>query len=161
MAKKNDKKKDGDADREMKAILVSDIELLEKKIYFEQEKTVTSKRELERITKQMKDEQFSLDNTKNLEDKRILSENETLKESIKKYSTQVKQLEKDLQDKDAEMDRLEKEIVDRAAQYERELEEKDVSNREQQKMFDEMSQRFQSILQRTTNKLQERVNMGN
>ena len=161
MAKKNDKKKDADADREMKAVLVSDVELLEKKIYFEQEKTVTSKRELERITKQIKDEQTILENTKNSEDKRILSENETLKESIKKYSTQVKQLEKDLEDKDAEIERLEKEIIERAAQYERELEEKDASNREQQKMFDEMSQRFQSILQRTTNKLQERVNMGN
>jgi hypothetical protein len=161
MAKKNDKKKDAEADREIKAILISDIELLEKKIYYEQEKTVTSKRELERIIKQIKDEQTSLDNTKNSEDKRILLENETLKESIKKYSTQVKQLEKDLEDKDAEIERLEKEIIERAAQYEKELEDKDASNKEQQKMFDEMSQRFQSILQRTTNKLQERVNMGN
>ena len=44
---------------------------------------------------------------------------------------------------------------------EKEIEEKDIANKEQQRMFDEMSQRFQSILQRTTNKLQERVNMGN
>jgi peptidoglycan hydrolase CwlO-like protein len=72
----------------------------------------------------------------------------------------IEHLEKSIRDYEEEIKTLEKNIVERSEQYKKELEEKDTAINEQRKLFEDMSVRFQHILQRTANKLQERVNMG-
>ena len=160
---KNDKKKkgEGDSDADMKKILLQDIQLLESKIHAEQEKTRMAKMELEKINKQISDQVTKLEELRQSENKKINIENEQLRGVNFNFTRQINTLDNELNEKNLEREKLEKEIQDRAIQYEKEIEEKDIANKEQQRMFDEMSQRFQSILQRTTNKLQERVNMGN
>lgn len=160
-AKGADKKKgDGPDDKEMKKILDVDIEILETKIYLEQEKELSARKELENILKELADEQKRIDEMKNEEGKKINIENDSMKGLINNFTSQVNFLEKSIRENDEEIKRYEKIITEKSEQNLRELEEKDNVINEQRKLFEDMSIRFQHILQRTANKLQERVNMG-
>jgi hypothetical protein len=160
MAKKNDKKKDGDLDKELKQNLLLDIEILENKIFIEQEKELRAREELDKINKELHSLTSDMASNKLKEDKHISKENDDMRVTIEMLSNTVENLQKSIRDYDDDIKVLEKSINVRADEYKRELEEKDAAINEQRKLFEDMSVRFQHILQRTANKLQERVNMG-
>ena len=94
------------------------------------------------------------------EGKKINIENNSMRDLIGGFTSQILFLEKFIREKDEEIKKFEKVITEISEQNLRELEEKDNIINEQRKLFEDMSIRFQHILQRTANKLQERVNMG-
>ena len=62
---------------------------------------------------------------------------------------------------DIDIEDLEKKIEDKKKVYEREEKDKDEAINNQNLLFQEMTVRFQHILENTANKLQERVKTGN
>ena len=62
---------------------------------------------------------------------------------------------------DIDIEDLEKKIEDKKKVYEREEKDKDEAINNQSLLFQEMTVRFQHILENTANKLQERVKTGN
>ncbi len=154
-------KKDGEIDdKELKKLLEVDIEILENKIYLEQEKELLARKELENIEKELKEEQKRIDEMKSEEGKKINIENNSMRDLIGGFTSQILFLEKFIREKDEEIKKFEKAIQENSEQNLRELDERDTIINEQRKLFEDMSIRFQHILQRTANKLQERVNMG-
>lgn len=154
-------KKDEGADyKEMKKALEVDIEILENKIYLEQENELLARKELDNILKEIAEEQKRIDEMKYEEGKKINIENDSMRGLINNFTSQINFLEKSIRDNDEEIMRYEKIIQEKSEQNLKELEEKDNVINEQRKLFEDMSIRFQHILQRTANKLQERVNMG-
>jgi len=154
------KKEEGGDDKELKKALEVDIEILENKIYLEQEKELLARKELENILKELSDEQKRIEEMKTEEGKKINIENDSMRGLINNFTSQINFLEKSIRESDEEIKRYEKIIQEKSEQNFRELEEKDNLINEQRKLFEDMSIRFQHILQRTANKLQERVNMG-
>lgn len=160
MAKRNAKKGDGELEKELKQQLSLDIEILESKIFLEQQKEMEALKEYESVIKEIKDEEQKIEITKMEEGGRINNENKFMSEKISVFKDQVTALEKTIREYDEEIKSLERTIVERTETNKKMLEEKDNEINEQRKLFEDMSQRFQHILQRTANKLQERVNMG-
>ena len=161
MSKGGVKKKDeGSDDKGLKKALEVDIEILENKIYLEQEKELLAMKELENILKELSDEQKRIEEMKTEEGKKINIENDSMRGLINNFTSQINFLEKSIRESDEEIKRYDKIIQEKSEQNLRELEEKDNLINEQRKLFEDMSIRFQHILQRTANKLQERVNMG-
>ncbi len=146
--------------KELKKTLEVDIEIFENKIYLEQEKELMAKRELENIIKEINEEEKKIEEMKTEEGKKINIENDSMRGLINNFTSQINFLEKSIRENDEEIKRYEKIIQEKSEQNLRELEEKDNLINEQRKLFEDMSIRFQHILQRTANKLQERVNMG-
>jgi hypothetical protein len=160
MVSKGDKKKENEMNKEIKQNLLLDIETLEKKIFMEQEREVRAQKELADLIKNTHDELKKIETLKMNEGYKINNENENMKEKIYSLTSQVEELERRIRERDDEIKSLEKLITDREEVYRKELEEKDVSINSQKTTFEEMSHRFQHILQKTANKLQERVNIG-
>jgi len=154
------KKDEGGDDKELKKALEVDLEILENKIYLEQEKELLARKELENIVKELSDEQKRIEEMKTDEGKKINIENESMKGLINSFTSTINCLEKSIREFDEDIKRSEKAIQEKSEQNLHELEEKDNLINEQRKLFEDMSIRFQHILQRTANKLQERVNMG-
>jgi hypothetical protein len=154
------KKEEGSEDKELKKALEVDIEILENKIYLEQEKELLARKELENILKELSDEQKKIEEMKTEEGKKINIESDSMRGLINNFTSQINFLEKSIRESDEEIKRYEKIIQEKSEQNLHELEEKDNLINEQRKLFEDMSIRFQHILQRTANKLQERVNMG-
>jgi hypothetical protein len=161
MAKKGDKKKgEGDLEKEMKVQLTLDLEILENKIFLEQQKEQEALREFERINKELTEEMKIIEQNRLDEGRKINNENDLMKQTINKYTSEITELEKKITDYNLEIKYLESKIIETSEDYKKQLEEKDLAIAEQRKLFEDMSVRFQHILQRTANKLQERVNMG-
>ncbi len=160
MSSVKDKKKESEMNKELKQSLMLDIELLEKKNFLEQEREERAQRELEDIVKSTLEEMKKIENLKVNEGFKINNENENMKEKIYSLTSQVEELERKIRERDDEKKSLEKIIAEREEFYRKELEEKDASINSQKTTFEEMSHRFQHILQKTANKLQERVNIG-
>jgi hypothetical protein len=161
MAKKGDKKKgEGDLEKEMKVQLTLDMEILENKIFMEQQKEQEALREFERINKELTEEMKVIEQNRLEEGRKINNENDLMKQTINKYTSEITELEKKITDYNLEIKYLESKIIETSDDYKKQLEEKDTAIAEQRKLFEDMSVRFQHILQRTANKLQERVNMG-
>jgi hypothetical protein len=161
MAKKGDKKKgEGDLEKEMKVQLTLDMEILENKIFLEQQKEQEALREFERINKELTEEMKIIEQNRLDEGRKINNENDLMKQTINKYTSEITELEKKITDYNLEIKYLESKIIETSEDYKKQLEEKDLAIAEQRKLFEDMSVRFQHILQRTANKLQERVNMG-
>lgn len=155
-----DKRKENEINKEIKISLMLDIELLEKKIFLEQEREEKAQREIHDIIKSTHDEMKKIESLRVNEGFKINNENENMKDKIYSLTSQVDELEKKIRDRDEEIKCLEKLIAEKEEIYRKELEEKDASISSQKSTFEEMSHRFQHILQKTANKLQERVNIG-
>lgn len=145
---------------EQKAALEKEIAKLECSIHLEQSKIYYCNDQLTKLLKEMKNEHHEMERLKLEEGKKVNAENESLKKSVSEYKGKVDELEKTIREQDDEIRRLENQIRDKEIENQRELEEKDNLISEQRKQFEDMSVRFQHILQRTANKLQERVDMG-
>jgi hypothetical protein len=162
MAKKGgDKKKgEGDLEKEMKQQLTLDVDVLENKIFQEQAKEQEAMKELERINKEIVEEMKIMEQNRLEEGRKINNESDLIKQTLTKYSGDLNELERKINEYNLEIKFLENKIVETGIEYKKQLEEKDSAINEQRKLFEDMSVRFQHILQRTANKLQERVNMG-
>jgi len=161
MSKNKDKKKgEGDLEKEMKVMLSLDIEVLENRIFIEQQKEQESLFELERINKQLVDDQRIIEHSRIEEGRRVNNDNDSLKQQVIKYSTEISELENQNSNYDRDLRILEETILETEAAYQKQLVEKENSISEMRRQFEDMSVRFQHILQRTANKLQERINAG-
>ena len=126
----------------------------------EQQKEQEALREFERINKELTEEMKVIEQNRLEEGRKINNENDLMKQTINKYTSEITELEKKITDYNLEIKYLESKIIETSDDYKKQLEEKDTAIAEQRKLFEDMSVRFQHILQRTANKLQERVNMG-
>jgi hypothetical protein len=152
------KKTDDDLQRELKLSLDLDITILENNIHFEQEREAAAFKELEKISQEIILEEQKISQQKNEGGRKILNESEKLRETDTENLAKVKAHEASIKDADDEIKKLLREVERLSEVYNKEVEEKKAAINEQRKLLDDMSNRFQHILQRTANKLQERVN---
>lgn len=160
MSRGKPKNKNGDLEKEMKANLLLDLEILENNIHLELLNEKSAKEELELVELQLQNELKYIDETKIEEGKKINSENDSMRVTINNFTNQINNLEKLIRECDEEIINLENHIDDFKDQIKKELEVKDAMIADQRRQFEEMSMRFQHILQRTATKLQDRVDMG-
>lgn len=161
MAKKDKNKKGDDVVKlEMKTALQMEIYLLEQKIFGEEQKQLYCEQQSKKRLEEMKFEYVEMEGQKSKEGENINAKKDNLKKTISEYTAKVEQLDKTIREQDDEIRRLESLIREKEIENKKELEEKDNLISEQRKQFEDMSVRFQHILQRTANKLQERVDMG-
>lgn len=160
MAKKGNKKGEGDEEKKIREYLMYEIEKLENLIYFEQEKEISATRELEKIIERQNEEQKSIESLTLDESKKINTENENMKGIINSFTLQINNLEKEISDFDEDIKIKRIEIADLEKKNAEEIQKKNKAIEEQRETLDKMSTRFQLILQKTANKLQDRVDMG-
>lgn len=160
MAKKDNKKGDDVIKFEMKRTLDAEIKSLESQIFLEQQKTLYNNSQLEKHTLEIEVENNDINKLFNEESKKVNIDGDNLKNVISGFSKEVEIYENQINEYEDEIKRLENEIYIIEMQNKRELDEKDSQIAEQRKTFEDLSVRFQHILQRTANKLQERVDMG-
>lgn len=160
MAKKDNKKGDDVIKFEMKKALDAEIKSLESQIFLEQQKTFYNNSQLEKHTLEIEVENNDINKLFNEESKKVNIDGDNLKNVISGFSKEVEIYENQINEYEDEIKRLENEIYIIEVQNKRELDEKDSQIAEQRKTFEDLSVRFQHILQRTANKLQERVDMG-
>ena len=160
MAKNKGKKDDGDDDKKIKDLLIIEIERLENLIYYEQEKEVSCNKELENILKKQTEEFNDIETLKKKEAERIHLENDSLNTLITGFKNTITLLEKEISEFEDDIKLRKLEVADLEKKNREELQKKDESINEQKSILDQMSIRFQLILQKTANKLQDRVDMG-
>ncbi len=160
MAKKDNKKGEDVLKFEMKKKLDGEIKTFESQIYIEQQKHLYNLTQYDKHIKEIEFENGDINKLNHDESKKVNLDNDNLKVLINGYKKEVDLYEKQIYDYEDEIRRLENEIIIIENQNRKELEDKDNQIAEQRKTFEDLSVRFQHILQRTANKLQERVDMG-
>ena len=161
MAKKDKNKKGEDVLQiEMKAALEKEIAKLEADIFLEQQKIIYSQKQFLKRRDEMDKEVNEIEDLRKSEDDNVKIENDSLIKTEKEYKNEVRKKEESIQILDDKNTLLEKKIRDKEIENKKELEEKDKLISDLRTQFEDMSVRFQHILQRTANKLQERVDMG-
>lgn len=160
MAKKENKKGDEVIKFEMKRGLEGEIKTLESLIFIEQQKSLYNSTQADKHIIEIETENNNISKLSNEESRKVGTDNENLNNVISSFKKEVDVYEKQIMDYDDDIRRLENEIMVIDYQNRKELEEKDSQIAEQRKTFEDLSVRFQHILQRTANKLQERVDMG-
>ena len=94
-----DKKKgEGDETKELREFLQLDIDRLENLIYFEQEKELFAKCELDQIEQKTKDELKAIESLTQDESKKIILESDSMKGTISSFTSQINFLEKEIND---------------------------------------------------------------
>ena len=97
---------------------------------------------------------------KNNEIKVLSMKADALRQEEQNNANSIKTLELEIRKLDVDIDDLEKKIVEKRELYAKEEEDKDLAIQNQRKLFQNMTERFQHILENTANELQERVKMG-
>ena len=105
--------------------------------------------------------QKTIDELKEAEGSKLSSKNASLKKEEESNFNSLNVLEMEIRKLDIDIEDLEKKIEDKKKVYEREEKDKDEAINNQSLLFQEMTVRFQHILENTANKLQERVKTGN
>ena len=160
MAKKPNKNDTGPSQEEMIGFLNTEIKILETKIFLEEQKEIDAVRELEEITKKTGKEKLSMDDLKNEEGKKMIQDNDDMSKQQKTYDGLINEAEKEIKELDEDIRNLKNQIIDNEKFTKEELEKRDNQIAELRSQLEQMSIRFQQILQKTANKLQERVEMG-
>ena len=158
--KKGGKKGDEEAEEEIRLYLQLDIDTLENNIYVEKLREVNANADYEKLIEGTKNEQKSIESTKNDEIKVLSMKADALRQEEQNNANSIKTLELEIRKLDVDIDDLEKKIVEKRELYAKEEEDKDLAIQNQRKLFQDMTERFQHILENTANKLQERVKMG-
>ena len=148
--KKGGKKGDEEAEEEIRLHLQLDIDTLENNIYIEKMREVNANADYEKL----------IEGTKNDEIKVLSMKADALRQEEQNNANSIKTLELEIRKLDVDIDDLEKKIVEKRELYAKEEEDKDLAIQNQRKLFQDMTERFQHILENTANKLQERVKMG-
>ena len=108
-----------------------------------------------------KNQQKTIYELKETEGTKLSSKGAALKKEEESNFNSLNILEMEIRKLDIDIEDLEKKIEDKKQVYEREEKDKDEAINNQSLLFQEMTVRFQHILENTANKLQERVKTGN
>ena len=155
------KKGDEELEEEMRQQLKYDIETLENNIHYEKTRELNAINDYNRILEQTKNQQKTIDELKETEGTKLSSKGASLKKEEESNFNSLNILEMEIRKLDIDIEDLEKKIEDKKQVYEREEKDKDEAINNQSLLFQEMTVRFQHILENTANKLQERVKTGN
>ncbi len=155
------KKGDEELEEEMIQQLKYDIETLENNIHFEKTKELNAINDYNRMLEETKNQQKTIDELKETEGTKLSSKGASLKKEEESNFNSLNILEMEIRKLDIDIEDLEKKIEDKKQVYEREEKDKDEAINNQSLLFQEMTVRFQHILENTANKLQERVKTGN
>ena len=155
------KKGDEELEEEMIQQLKYDIETLENNIHFEKTKELNAINDYNRMLEETKNQQKTIDELKEIEGTKLSSKGASLKKEEESNFNSLNILEMEIRKLDIDIEDLEKKIEDKKQVYEREEKDKDEAINNQSLLFQEMTVRFQHILENTANKLQERVKTGN
>ena len=101
-----------------------------------------------------------MDDLKNEEGKKIIQDNDDMSKQQKNYDGLINEAEKEIKELDEDIRNLKNQIIEYEKYTKDELEKRDIQISELRSQLEQMSIRFQQILQKTANKLQERVEMG-
>ena len=161
MGPKDKNKKGEDVQNlEIKSALEKEMVRLESDIYKEQQRLIYCQNQIQKRNEEIDKENDEINKLKNVENDNVKLENDSLVKSEKDFKLKVREKEEAIKVLDDNNSILEKKIRDKEIENKKELEEKDNLIADLRKQFEDMSVRFQHILQRTANKLQERVDMG-
>ena len=150
------KKGDEELEEEIRLNLKFDIETLENNIHLEKVRELNAINDYNKLLEGTKLEQKTIDDLKEAEGSKLSSKGASLKKEEESNFNSLNVLEMEIRKLDIDIEDLEKKIV-----YEREETDKDEAINNQTQLFQEMTVRFQHILENTANKLQERVKTGN
>ena len=103
----------------------------------------------------------TIDDLKEVEGSKLSSKGASFKKEEESNFNSLNILEMEIRKLDIDIEDLQKKIEDKKKVYEREEKDKDEAINNQSLLFQEMTVRFQHILENTANKLQERVKTGN
>ena len=155
------KKGDEELEEEMRQLLKYDIETLENNIHYEKTRELNAINDYNKLLEGTKLEQKTIDELKETEGTKLSSKGASLKKEEESNFNSLNILEMEIRKLDIDIEDLEKKIEDKKQVYEREEKDKDEAINNQSLLFQEMTVRFQHILENTANKLQERVKTGN
>ena len=155
------KKGDEELEEEMRQQLKFDIETLENNIHLEKVREVNAINDYNQLLEGTKLQQKAIDELKETEGTKLSSKGASLKKEEENNFNSLNILEMEIRKLDIDIEDLEKKIEDKKQVYEREEKDKDEAINNQSLLFQEMTVRFQHILENTANKLQERVKTGN
>ena len=155
------KKGDEELEEEMRQQLKYDIETLENNIHYEKTRELNAINDYNRLLEQTKLQQKTIDDLKETEGTKLSSKGASLKKEEESNFNSLNILEMEIRKLDIDIEDLEKKIEDKKQVYEKEEKDKDEAINNQSLLFQEMTVRFQHILENTANKLQERVKTGN
>ena len=155
------KKGDEELEEEMRQQLKYDIETLENNIHYEKTRELNAINDYNRLLEGTKNQQKTIDELKETEGTKLSSKGASLKKEEESNFNSLNILEMEIRKLDIDIEDLEKKIEDKKQVYEREEKDKDEAINNQSLLFQEMTVRFQHILENTANKLQERVKTGN
>ena len=155
------KKGDEELEEEMRQQLKFDIETLENNIHLEKVREVNAINDYNQLLEGTKLQQKAIDELKETEGTKLSSKGASLKKEEESNFNSLNILEMEIRKLDIDIEDLEKKIEDKKQVYEREEKDKDEAINNQSLLFQEMTVRFQHILENTANKLQERVKTGN
>ena len=155
------KKGDEELEEEIRQNLKFDIETLENNIHLEKVREIKAINEYNKLLQDTKKEQEAIDKLKEDKGSTLSSKGASLKKEEETNTNSLNVLEMEIRKLDIDIEDLEKKIEDKKRVYEREEKDKDEAINNQSILFQEMTVRFQHILENTANKLQERVKTGN
>lgn len=155
------KKTDEDLENEIRFNLQLDIDTLENQIHLEELRELNAINDYERLIEATKKEQSEIENTKNDQVKVLSIKRDNLHEEEQKNAEIIKARKETIEHQDEQIDNLEKQIIEKRKIYQKAEDDRDEAIQNQRRLFQEMTVRFQHILENTANKLQERVKMGN
>ena len=155
------KKGDEELEEEIRQNLKFDIDTLENNIHLEKVRELNAINDYNQLLEGTKLQQKTIDELKEAEGTKLSSKNASLKKEEESNYNSLNVLEMEIRKLDIDIEDLEKKIEDKKKVYEREEKDKDEAINNQNILFQEMTVRFQHILENTANKLQERVKTGN
>ena len=170
------KKGDEELEEEIRLNLKFDIENLENNIHLEKVRELEAINDYNKLLEGTKLEQKTIDDLKEAEGSKLSSKGASLKKEEESNFNSLNVLEMEIQKNEIDkriadleksdnskidIEDLQKKIEDKKKVYEREEKDKDEAINNQSLLFQEMTVRFQHILENTANKLQERVKTGN
>jgi hypothetical protein len=155
------KKTDEDLENEIRFNLQLDIDTLENQIHLEELRELNALNDYERLIEATKKEQSEIETTKNDQVKVLSIKRDNLHEEEQKNAEIIKARKETIEHQDEQIDNLEKQIIEKRKIYQKAEDDRDEAIQNQRRLFQEMTVRFQHILENTANKLQERVKMGN
>ena len=155
------KKGDEELEEEIRLNLKYDIEALENNIHLEKVREFNAINDYNKLIEGTKLEQKTIDELKESEGSKLSTKGAALKKEEESNTNSLNILQMEIRKLDIDIEDLEKKIEDKKKIYEREEKDKDEAINNQSILFQEMTVRFQHILENTANKLQERVKTGN
>ena len=160
MSKKTKNKGDEELERELKQNLNFEIKLLESKIYSAARQEIEALEELERMRKLIADEEKLIQDFSNDQGKKIKLHTAYQNDSLEQNQTSIKGLEENIKEKDLEIQKYRDEIEQIIKSNNDTIEGLDMNIAEHKSQFEQMSIRFENILQKTAAKLQEKTEVG-